>query len=111
MIRSPTSPARTSTSRAAARARSPQPIKVDKEVVAGDTAELDTFAIAVAATVTLMFVTVLLVAGSLALEREENAFAAAHPRRSSAPPACSPRRSCSGSSASLVVTLLMLGRR
>ena len=33
------------------------------------------FAIAVAATVTLMFVTVLLVAGSLALEREENAFA------------------------------------
>ena len=30
---------------------------------------------AVAATVTLMFVTVLLVAGSLALEREENAFA------------------------------------
>ena len=36
---------------------------------------LDTFAIAVAATITLMFVTVLLVAGSLALEREENAFA------------------------------------
>ena len=35
---------------------------------------LDTFAISVAATMTLMFVTVLLVAGSLALEREENAF-------------------------------------
>jgi ABC-2 type transport system permease protein len=52
-----------------------QPIKVDKQVVAGDTSELDTFAIAVAATVTLMFVTVLLVAGSLALEREENAYA------------------------------------
>ena len=52
-----------------------EPIEVDKQVVAGDTAELDTFAIAVAATVTLMFVTVLLVAGSLALEREENAFA------------------------------------
>ena len=52
-----------------------QPIKVDKEVVAGDTPSLDTFAIAVAATITLMFVTVLLVAGSLALEREENAFA------------------------------------
>ena len=33
-----------------------------------------TFAISVAATVTLMFVTVLLVAGALALEREENAF-------------------------------------
>jgi ABC-2 type transport system permease protein len=52
-----------------------EPIKVDKQVVAGDTSELGTFAIAVAATVTLMFVTVLLVAGSLALEREENAFA------------------------------------
>ena len=52
-----------------------QPIKIDKEVVSGDTPSLDTFAIAVAATITLMFVTVLLVAGSLALEREENAFA------------------------------------
>ncbi len=52
-----------------------EPIAVDKQVVAGNTSELDDFAIAVAATVTLMFVTVLLVAGSLALEREENAFA------------------------------------
>ncbi len=52
-----------------------EPISVEKQVVAGDSSELDNFAIAVAATVTLMFVTVLLVAGSLALEREENAFA------------------------------------
>jgi ABC-2 type transport system permease protein len=52
-----------------------EPIAVDKTVVAGESSELDTFAIAVAITVTLMFVTVLLVAGSLALEREENAFA------------------------------------
>ncbi|HET6831209.1 MAG TPA: ABC transporter permease [Solirubrobacterales bacterium] len=52
-----------------------QPIKVEKETIDGGTPSLDTFAIAVAATVTLMFVTVLLVAGSLALEREENAFA------------------------------------
>jgi hypothetical protein len=52
-----------------------EPISVEKTVVAGDASELDSFAIAVAATVTLMFVTVLLVAGSLALEREENAFA------------------------------------
>lgn len=51
-----------------------QPIQVDKEIVRGGSASLDTFAIAVAATITLMFVTVLLVAGSLALEREENAF-------------------------------------
>jgi len=52
-----------------------QPIKVDKETIDGGTPSLDSFAIAVAATITLMFVTVLLVAGSLALEREENAFA------------------------------------
>ncbi len=51
------------------------PIAVQKEVVSGSPPSLDTFAIAVAATFTLMFVTVLLVAGSLALEREENAFA------------------------------------
>jgi len=51
------------------------PISVQKEVVSGSPPSLDSFAIAVAATVTLMFVTVLLVAGSLALEREENAFA------------------------------------
>jgi ABC-2 family transporter protein len=51
-----------------------EPIKVQKEVISGKTPPLDIFAIAVAATVTLMFVTVLLVAGSLALEREENAF-------------------------------------
>ncbi len=51
-----------------------QPINVDKEVVSGDSPSLDSFAIAVAATITLMFVTVLLVAGSLAAEREENAF-------------------------------------
>jgi len=47
---------------------------VHKDVISGETPPLDVFAIAVAATVTLMFVTVLLVAGSLALEREENAF-------------------------------------
>ena len=50
------------------------PIEVEKEVVSGSPPSLDSFAISVAATVTLMFVTVLLVAGSLALEREENAF-------------------------------------
>jgi ABC-2 type transport system permease protein len=51
-----------------------EPIAVDKQVIEGDIPALDTFAIAVAAVVTLMFVTVLLVAGSLALEREENTF-------------------------------------
>ena len=51
-----------------------EPIKVDKEVVSGSPPELDNFAVSVAAAITLMFVTVLLVAGSLALEREENVF-------------------------------------
>jgi ABC-2 type transport system permease protein len=51
-----------------------QPVEVDKRVVSAPTPPLDIFAIAVAATFTLTFVTVLLVAGSLALEREENAF-------------------------------------
>ncbi len=50
------------------------PIAVEKDVVSGASTSLSAFAIAIAATVTLMFVTVLLVAGSLALEREENAF-------------------------------------
>ncbi len=52
-----------------------EPISVEKEVVEGDVPPLDTFAISVAIAITLMFVTVLLVAGSLALEREENTFA------------------------------------
>ncbi len=51
-----------------------QPIAVDKQVVNASSPPLEVFAIAVAATFTLAFVTVLLVAGSLALEREENAF-------------------------------------
>ena len=51
-----------------------QPIAVNKVVVGGDSPPLEIFAIAVAATLTLAFVVVLLVAGSLALEREENAF-------------------------------------
>jgi ABC-2 type transport system permease protein len=51
-----------------------EPIKVEQHSVTGARPGLDTFAIAVAATVTLMFVTVLLVAGSLALEREENTY-------------------------------------
>lgn len=51
-----------------------EPIAVQKEVVEGDVPPLDTFAISVSIAITLMFVTVLLVAGSLALEREENTF-------------------------------------
>jgi ABC-2 type transport system permease protein len=49
------------------------PIQVQSKVVGGST-PLGAFAAAVAVAVTLMLVTVLLAAGSLALEREENAF-------------------------------------
>src|SRR4029077_1497392 len=51
-----------------------QPIAVNKDVIAGSVPPLDTFAVAVAAAITLLFVTVLLVSGSLALEREENTY-------------------------------------
>jgi ABC-type transport system involved in cytochrome c biogenesis permease component len=83
------------------------PIEVDKTVVAGGGTSLDAFAIAVAATVTLMFVTVLLVAGSLALEREENAY----PRLTRgliSPGALLAEKVLLGAVASLAVTLLML---
>ena len=83
------------------------PIKVDKQVVAGESAELNQFAIAVAVTVTLMFVTVLLVAGSLALEREENAFARVT-RGLVGPTGLLTEKVLLGIVASLLVTLLLL---
>jgi ABC-type multidrug transport system permease subunit len=84
-----------------------QPIAVDKEVVNASTPPLEVFAIAVAATFTLAFVTVLLVAGSLALEREENAF----PRLTRglvSPTALLGEKVLLGVAVGLVVTLLML---
>jgi len=84
-----------------------QPIAVDKQVVNASTPPLEVFAIAVAATFTLAFVTVLLVAGSLALEREENAF----PRLTRglvSPTALLTEKVALGVAAGLVVTLLML---
>jgi ABC-type multidrug transport system permease subunit len=83
------------------------PIKVHTEVVSGSPPSLDSFAIAVAATVTLMFVTVLLVAGSLALEREENAFARLT-RGLVSRTALLAEKVGLGVVASLVVTLVML---
>ena len=84
-----------------------QPIQVDKQVVAGDSPSLDVFAIAVAAAVTLMFVTMLLVAGSLALEREENAFRRLIQGLVS-PTALLAEKVALGIVAALAVTLLML---
>jgi ABC-type multidrug transport system permease subunit len=52
-----------------------KPVNVKQTVVKGSRTPLDTFAVAVAVAVSLMFVTLLLAAGLLALEREENAFA------------------------------------
>lgn len=51
-----------------------QPVQVEQTVLDGSTTPLDAFAVAVAVTVSLMFVCVLLAAGMLALEREEHAF-------------------------------------
>jgi ABC-2 type transport system permease protein len=51
-----------------------EPIVVDQHIVKGGKTPLDSFAVAVAVTVSLMFVTLLLAAGTLALEREENAY-------------------------------------
>jgi ABC-type multidrug transport system permease subunit len=51
------------------------PLAVHTTVIgSGGKAPLDTFAVAVAVTISMMFVCVLLAAGMLALEREENAF-------------------------------------
>jgi ABC-type transport system involved in cytochrome c biogenesis permease component len=52
-----------------------EPIRVKATAVDGGTTSLNSFAIAIAVAVSLMFITLLLAAGTLALEREENAFA------------------------------------
>jgi ABC-2 type transport system permease protein len=85
-----------------------EPIVVKKKVINGSAPPLEIFAIAVAATLTLAFVTVLLVAGSLALEREENAF----PRLTRgliSPAGLLGEKVLLGMVVGLVVTLLMLG--
>ncbi len=84
-----------------------QPIEVEKHVINGSSPPLDIFAIAVAATLTLTFVTVLLVAGSLALEREENAFSRLT-RSLISPAALLTEKVVLGIAIGLVVTLLML---
>jgi ABC-2 type transport system permease protein len=50
------------------------PIRVQQTIVKGGRTPLDSYAVAIAVSVSLMFVTLLLAAGVLALEREENAF-------------------------------------
>jgi ABC-type multidrug transport system permease subunit len=84
-----------------------QPIAVDKQVIAGSIPPLDTFAVAVAAAVTLLFVTVLLVSGSLALEREENTFTRLT-RGLVSRTGLLVEKALLGTGAALVVTLLLL---
>ena len=84
-----------------------QPIAVDKQVVAGSIPPLDTFAVAVAAAITLLFVTVLLVSGSLALEREENTYTRLT-RGLVSRTGLLVEKAALGTAAALVVTLLML---
>ncbi len=84
-----------------------QPIQVHKVDVGGSSPPLETFAIAAAATLTLAFVTVLLVAGSLALEREENAYPRLV-RGLVSPEALLGEKVLLGVAVGLVVTILML---
>jgi ABC-type transport system involved in cytochrome c biogenesis permease component len=50
------------------------PLTVDRTELSGKTTPSDSYAVAIAVVVSLMFVTVLLAAGLLAMEREEHAF-------------------------------------
>jgi hypothetical protein len=84
-----------------------EPIAVEKQVIAGEVPPLDTFAVAVAAAVTLLFVTVLLVSGSLALEREENTFTRLV-RGLVSRTGLLVEKAVLGTAAALAVTLLML---
>jgi ABC-type multidrug transport system permease subunit len=52
-----------------------EPIRVEQTALDGGNTSLSSFAVALAVAVSLMFVTLLLAAGALALEREVNAFA------------------------------------
>ena len=84
-----------------------EPIAVNKDVIAGSVPPLDTFAVAVAAAITLLFVTVLLVSGSLALEREENTFTRLT-RGLVSRTGLLVEKATLGTGAALAVTLLML---
>jgi ABC-type multidrug transport system permease subunit len=50
------------------------PVRVEEKAIAGSSTSLDVFGVEVAVVISLMFVTLLLAAGMLALEREEHAF-------------------------------------
>ena len=64
----------TSTSRSRSSRRSPIRSQVKETAIEGSDTSLDVFGVEVAVVISLMFVTLLLAAGMLALEREEHAF-------------------------------------
>jgi ABC-type multidrug transport system permease subunit len=51
-----------------------EPLRVRSHVIRGSATSLSSFAVALAVAISIMFITMLLAAGALALEREENAF-------------------------------------
>ncbi len=85
-----------------------QPIAVDKQSISAPTPPLEIFAVSVAATLTLTFVVLLLVAGSLALEREEGTYARLTGRLVSRSALLAEKIGL-GLGVGLVVTMLMLG--
>jgi ABC-type transport system involved in multi-copper enzyme maturation permease subunit len=84
-----------------------EPIRVQKTVTSGETVPLTTFAAAVAVALSLMFLATLLAAGSLALERSENAFDRLL-RSSLTPTGLVVEKIVLAAVCSFVVTLLML---
>lgn len=83
------------------------PIRVQTTVVEGGRTPLSSFAVAIAIAVSLMFVTLLLASGTLALEREENAYARLT-RGLVAPGGLLAEKVVLAAVCSLAVTLLML---
>jgi ABC-2 type transport system permease protein len=85
-----------------------QPIRVKSRVLEGGSTSLTSFAVAIAVAVSLMFITLLVAAGTLALEREENAFPRLV-RGLVSRTALLAEKALLAAGCSLVVALLMLG--
>jgi ABC-type multidrug transport system permease subunit len=85
-----------------------QPIRVKSRVLEGGSTSLTSFAVAIAVAVSLMFITLLVAAGTLALEREENVFPRLV-RGLVSRTALLAEKALLAAGCSLVVALLMLG--
>ena len=85
-----------------------QPIQVKSTLVQGRRTPLNTFAVVVAVSVSLMFVCVLLAAGGVALEREEHTLARLGPRAGHARGSCSREKLLLAAACAFVLALAML---